>query len=564
MKDSEHNSGTRSPQSRSGRFQNASSQWLGVAVVTFLIIAGIASATAGTTGNEGPNGIEVPTSGDDEGPLDEVVNSLCGFTYESDQLLHSINACPGFLQQAWLSEYDRAGSADWRVTSLVVSPDGTKIYVTGESWSGDTGGTSDYGTVAYSAVDGTQLWASHYDGVGESIDTPLDMVASPDGSMVFVTGDSYSGTTANSRDFATVAYDASDGSELWTARYNGPGDGWDIARAISVSPDSSAVYVTGNSEAGSAASTADFATIAYDTADGSELWVARYNGPDDHHDSSKSMAVTPDGALVVVTGDSPGLGSARDFATVAYDATTGDEVWIARYNGPANAADWAKVVKASPDGDTVIVTGHSVDEAFAQEYATVAYSATDGTELWAARYDGPHDDPTTPTYLTDEPTDMVFSLDGSTLFVTGRSPGVDTNDDYATVAYDATDGTELWAARYDGPSSGRDVARGIAVSPDGSYVFVAGGSDNPALESIVDGAEQLPEYTTVAYGANTGELLDVARVPSRGYVFDHGAQAIGASPDGIHIFVTGAIQSPITASGDYVTVGYELDFDQLG
>jgi hypothetical protein len=58
---------------------------------------------------------------------------------------------------------------------------------------------------------------------------------SPDGSTVFVTGESAG--TSGYQDYATVAYSASTGARLWTSRYDGPGNLDDVARALEVSPD---------------------------------------------------------------------------------------------------------------------------------------------------------------------------------------------------------------------------------------------------------------------------------------------------------------------------------------
>src|SRR5207244_13065331 len=48
------------------------------------------------------------------------------------------------------------------------------------------------------------------------------------------------------------------------------------------------------------------------------------------------------------------------------------------------------------------------------------------------------------------------------------------SSDFLTVAYDASTGRVLWQRIYDGPDHLRDEATAIAVSPDGSKVFVTG------------------------------------------------------------------------------------------
>jgi hypothetical protein len=82
-----------------------------------------------------------------------------------------------------------------------VSPDGSEVFVTGSSGSP---GSADYATVAYSAASGTQLWATPYDGPGNAQDSASALVVGPGGSRVFVTGSSQGSTSGE--DFATVAY----------------------------------------------------------------------------------------------------------------------------------------------------------------------------------------------------------------------------------------------------------------------------------------------------------------------------------------------------------------------
>jgi hypothetical protein len=57
-------------------------------------------------------------------------------------------------------------------------------------------------------------------------------------------------------------------------RYNGPGNSYDFANALGVSPDGSKVFVTGESNASSALDSKDYATVAYNASTGASLWEA--------------------------------------------------------------------------------------------------------------------------------------------------------------------------------------------------------------------------------------------------------------------------------------------------
>jgi hypothetical protein len=106
-------------------------------------------------------------------------------------------------------------------------------------------------------------------------------------------------------------------TEEWVARYNGPGNGGENATALAVDPQGN-VYVTGSSWG--AGTDNDYTTVKYD-ADGHELWVARYNGPGNGWGQATALAVVPQGN-VYVTGSSWGVGSdvnyAADYATIKY------------------------------------------------------------------------------------------------------------------------------------------------------------------------------------------------------------------------------------------------------
>jgi WD40 repeat protein len=401
--------------------------------------------------------------------------------------------------QLWATRYNGPGNGPDEANSLTVSPDGAEVFVTGGSW-GITGGGGhrdgfDYATVSYDAATGTPLWRRLYNGPAHAEDSAYSMEASPDGSKVFVTGRSW-GITSGS-DYATVAYDAA-GTQLWVSRYNGPYNGPDEAHSVTLSPDGTEVFVTGVSVGTTGYN--EYATVAYDAATGAQLWESRYVGQGIGA-VARSMAVGPDGTDVFVTGvvtivpkpivPKRSEGSCTvtsgnfDWHTVAYDATTGTRQWVRRYGGLAKGDDEPHSVAASPDGTEVFVTGRIAGTTTCWDYMTVAYDAATGTPRWRRAYNGRANG-------DDAAHAMAVSPDGTEVFVTGVSAGT-AGDDYATLAYDAATGAQLWLMRYDGPAMGKDNASSMAASPDGSKVFVTGGSWG--------GGSSGSDYATVAYAA---------------------------------------------------------------
>src|SRR5262249_8402667 len=184
--------------------------------------------------------------------------------------------------------------------SIAVSPDLTKVYVTGESH-------FNYGTVAYSARTGTRLWARFY-GARTSTEIARSVAVSPRGT-VLVTGWSRDPINLNA-DYATVASSPA-GAQLWVRRFGGAGS--DMAVAVAV-PGNGRVYVTGTSWGVSTRE--DYATVAYNVRTGARLWVRRYNGPANGSDSATALASR--GGRVFVTGGSAGTTTGDDYATIAY------------------------------------------------------------------------------------------------------------------------------------------------------------------------------------------------------------------------------------------------------
>ena len=145
---------------------------------------------------------------------------------------------------------------------------------------------------------------------GKDWDLARDIAVDVSGN-VYVTGNSV-GTTYPDYDYATIKYNLA-GQEQWVARYNGSGNGEDDASGLAID-GSGNVYVTGSSNG--ANSLPDYATIKYNSA-GQEQWVARYDGPGNSYDIARGIAVD-DLENVYVTGNSFGSGNDSDYATIKY------------------------------------------------------------------------------------------------------------------------------------------------------------------------------------------------------------------------------------------------------
>jgi hypothetical protein len=212
-------------------------------------------------------------------------------------------------------------------------------------------------------------------------DRPTDIALGPDNS-VYVTGFDQ---RQYMEDYVTVKY-STGGAEQWASSYNYSGNGPDMAIAIAVD-DAGNAYVTGTSAtAPPPEGLNQYATVKYGNDSGAQMWVARYVG--ENGNNAPVAAALGDDA-VYVTGRSQGSAGDDDYATIAYDKSDGSQVWATRFNGPAGKADDAVDLAVLPSG-MILVTGTSVDANDKGGFMTLRYTEA-GVQDWASSYCGPPD-----------------------------------------------------------------------------------------------------------------------------------------------------------------------------
>jgi uncharacterized delta-60 repeat protein len=348
----------------------------------------------------------------------------------------------------WESRYHGGSGAD-RARALAVDSSGN-AYLTGESL-GSTSGF-DYATAKFSPS-GELLWSKRFTSAGNANDFARAIVLDSQ-SNVIVTGGS-NGSPNNSANVTTIKYD-SNGNEIWTRTFDGPGGFRDEGFAVVVDEFDN-VYVAG---IGRPASNLDMMLLKYDSA-GNLQWSRFYNGPGNGDDNANAIAYRA--GFVYITGSSRSAGGNVDYTTIKYSAIDGTQIWIATYNGPLSATDNANAITIGAD-DSVYVTGDSQRLGGGADYATIKYNSS-GTELWVSRYDGANGN--------DIARAIAVGSSGE-VYITGSSAASNGQPDYATVRYDTNGGLD-WVRRYNGPGNGIDEGNSICVDSAGG-VYVTGRS----------------------------------------------------------------------------------------
>jgi hypothetical protein len=119
-----------------------------------------------------------------------------------------------------------------------------------------------------------------------------------------------------------------------------------------------------------------------------------------------------------------------DIMALKVNGQTGEPMWVSRYDGPPGWYDVGTAVTVASDG-SVVVSGFSDGSGTAWDWATVAFDPTDGTQQWVMRHDGS-------AGQSDEPYSLLAGPAGE-IFVTGYGYGVGTNQDLITVCYRTSD-----------------------------------------------------------------------------------------------------------------------------
>lgn len=326
-----------------------------------------------------------------------------------------------------------SGSGHSAARSAALSPDGTRVFVTGFAGGDKAAPTdADVRTAAYDTATGALLWES-----GPALPgLQTGAAVAADASGVYV-------AATDRGDYLVLALDPATGAQRWLARYDGGG----ADAAVDVDARGGLVFTTGTS---AGAADADVATVAHDAATGGQVWLAREAAGGQAE--AAQIVATADGTVVVAGTDKlvfnpQGALVGGLMVTDLYVAATGARKHRMTFGGGAVIARTAAVA-VSPDGRRAFVTGlHRHVPAppqpdagpLAKKWSTVvAYDLRNGVQQWiwenlAAPFD-------------DDVLAAVVPTDGSQVVVSGPYSHADGSRAQGVFGLDPLNGAQRWAA----------------------------------------------------------------------------------------------------------------------
>jgi 6-phosphogluconolactonase (cycloisomerase 2 family) len=337
------------------------------------------------------------------------------------------------------------------VLALVVSADGRNVYAAG---------TNDDSVVAFARDPATgaltflQALKDGTDGI-DGIAYASSLALSPDGQHLYVTGSTDDAVALFARDASTGAL------TFIESQKNGVNgvDGLKFARSVAVSPDGSFVYVAGQADD----------AIAIFRRNGLTGWLSFVDVVRQGVNGATgvggplAVAISPDGAnLYVASGDQSAVTVfKRDAGTgrlqlADIEAEGAQDFGLSGIHSVTVSADGAYVY-ATDQSDNAVATFSRNKRTGALTFEDVLVNGIDGVEglggaLWVA-----------------------VTPDGTKAFVASTHDNV-----VAAFERDTKTGALTYVEKQDGGPTSPCLAfaRGVAVSPDGKDVYVAGASSN--------------------------------------------------------------------------------------
>ena len=395
--------------------------------------------------------------------------------------------------------------------------------------------------------DRCEAWTARYDGPAGGTDYPTSdlggsrlLAVSPDSATVFAAGTSDSNPSPAAdgidMDLVVVGTDAATGAPNWTFRLPHPDQSY--AQHVVADPDGDLVYATSNDYPAGGNCVRRPTTVAVDQVTGGHAWTARESTPEGGCVDVQSTAVDPAGERLFVVASSQGANGHSEQTLIARDADTGELLWSRSAAAPAPLLGaTGSAVAVSADGSRVYAGGSFLAEPLGSlthvAWLVQGYDAATGSRVLDVTWNVPQAQyPNT----ANPPAAMAVSPDGSSLYVVGGAEHVFPSRlmDITALSFDTGSGALRWLYRYDGPKQKSSFDSvwfngPLALSADGTRIAIAGYS------SHLIGVNLQLDVATMLLDTADGRELWVTRYTSESE--SNWMPSVALSPDATKVYV---------------------------
>ena len=314
-----------------------------VVVVRFDPATGVPIWTTLFNGDGRGTDVGVDIAVDGAGNIVVLATSQGAGNNKTDILTLSLDASTGHTH--WRHRWD-GGSTEDVAVGLALDASGN-VLVSG--WTART--SIDLVTFKLGSVKGEILWSALYDAPAGLADHAMDVTVGDNGDAVVAAATQVAGGTT---DYAVLRYRGSDGARLWVSRYNGPGNYVDAPQEVLVG-GAGDVFVTGYSD--DLLRTAEIGTLGLRKDSGAIAWNNRHGAGTNGVAIGFSLTFDRDGRLLVA-GSAENDAGGMDFVVQKIDPATGTTEWIHLLPNPGTGDASPRSIAVDARG-SILVAGES-------------------------------------------------------------------------------------------------------------------------------------------------------------------------------------------------------------
>jgi hypothetical protein len=351
----------------------------------------------------------------------------------------------------WQQTFNGNANMDDMASDIFVDND-YNVYVTGASID-NVNDNFDLVVLKFNSI-GVLQWSYYYDNGATPL--PKDVgtaIIGDNNGGIYVTGSSFGKYTM--LDYVTLKLNSTSGNQIWEKRYDYD-DFNDISSTINY--DGTNIYVSGGSQISTSQNRWQLATIAYEASTGLELFVRRSQG-----NATSGIDEVFDIAIdntnnIYVTGAVVNESSGYDISLYKLDNQL-NIIWEEHFDG-FGLDDKGFGVKIDSEYN-VYVAGYLTHPNEGRNFGLVKYNSI-GELQWFRQFNGLAN-------LDDEAVQLVIDLNDN-IFVTGATTNSN-NFDFVTLGY-TSHGELFCQVGFNGESELHDKPSDIAIDLDGNIIVV--------------------------------------------------------------------------------------------